>query len=83
MLLLSLLHNIFASDKTSANRLWRICVYYDFIKPGSALADSVIDLPFGTTFYFRLRPFDCVTDLLASLLAAGYDLTSLQPFLAV
>lgn len=82
LLWLSLLRNIFTPAETSANRLWRICIYYDFIKPGCPLADLVTDSPFGTTFYFHLKPFNSPEDLLAGLLAEGYNLTSLQPFMA-
>lgn len=77
---LSLLHNIFSSVETDAYRSWHVRVYYDALKSGCPLI-VFNDVPVKTDFYFRLQPFDCMADLLASLLTDGYDLTSLQPFL--
>ena len=77
MLQLSVMQDIFSSR----NREWRLGIYYGVLKPECPLAVYNKMLP-KTSFWFQLKSFSCLEDLLASLLSDGYDLATLQPFLA-
>ena len=77
MLQLSVMQDIFSSR----NHEWRLGIYYGVLKPECPLAVYNKMLP-KTSFWFRLKSFSCLEDLLASLLSDGYDLATLQPFLA-
>lgn len=54
-------------------------IRYDFVKSECPLVG--FGGPTSVIFYLRPKAFNSVEDLLASLLADGYDLTPLQPFL--
>lgn len=81
MLQLSLLDVIFSSTASHKHE-WCLSICYGVLNSECPFAVYNKMTP-ETTIFFHLKPFNCLEDLLAGLLSDRYDLTPIQPFLAV